>query len=97
MTRRSVGIAEIVPEELVEISRGDAAALGIENGDRVRVISRRGEISVRAKVTDRSQLGNVFMTFHHENALTNILTSGFRDPITGTPEYKSCAVKVEKL
>jgi formate dehydrogenase major subunit/formate dehydrogenase alpha subunit len=97
MTRRSVGIAEIVPEELVEISRGDAAALGIENGDRVRVVSRRGEISVRAKVTERSQLGNVFMTFHHENALTNILTAGFRDPITGTPEYKSCAVKVEKL
>jgi formate dehydrogenase major subunit/formate dehydrogenase alpha subunit len=96
MTRRSAGIAEIVPEELIEISHEDATALGIGNGDTVRVASRRGEIIVRAKVTDRSQGGNVFMTFHHRNALSNILTSGFRDPITGTPEYKSCAVRVIK-
>jgi len=38
----------------------------------------------------------VFLTFHFRNALTNILTSSHRDPITGTPEYKSCAVRVEK-
>lgn len=94
MTRRSQGIAEVVPEELAEISFADAAALGVSNGDWIRVSSRRGEIRVRAKVCERSQTGNVFMTFHHQNALTNILTSGFRDPITGTPEYKSCAVNI---
>jgi formate dehydrogenase alpha subunit len=96
MTRRCSGIAEVVPEELVEISREDAQSLGIVHGDWVKVLSRRGEVKVRAKVTDRSQAGNVFMTFHHQDALTNVLTSEHRDPITGTPEYKSCAVRVEK-
>jgi formate dehydrogenase major subunit/formate dehydrogenase alpha subunit len=96
MTRRCSGIAEIVPEEMLEISSEDAAALKIKNGDWVTVSSRRGEIKVRVKVSKRSQAGNVFMTFHHRDALTNVLTSGFRDPITGTPEYKSCAVRVTK-
>lgn len=96
MTRRCSGISEIVPEELLEISSEDAAALNIKNGDRVTVSSRRGEIRVRVKVSKRSQAGNVFLTFHHRDALTNVLTSGFRDPITGTPEYKSCAVRVTK-
>jgi formate dehydrogenase major subunit/formate dehydrogenase alpha subunit len=97
MTRRSSGISELVPEELVEISLADAQSLGINHMDWVKVSSRRGEVQVRAKVTDRSQTGNVFMTFHHENALTNVLTSEHRDPITGTPEYKSCAVRVERV
>jgi predicted molibdopterin-dependent oxidoreductase YjgC len=70
--------------------------LGIADAEHIRVFSRRGEISVKARVTKRSQPGNVFLTFHHQNALTNLLTSGHRDPITGTPEYKSCAVKIEK-
>ncbi|MCK5503776.1 MAG: hypothetical protein KAJ10_01365, partial [Thermodesulfovibrionia bacterium] len=48
------------------------------------------------KVTDRSQPGNVFMTFHFPEALSNFLTSEHRDPIAGTPEYKSCAVRIEK-
>ena len=96
MTRRCSGIAEVVPEELVEISREDAQSLGVNHMDWVKVSSRRGEVKVRAKITDRSQTGNVFMTFHHQTALTNVLTSEHRDPITGTPEYKSCAVRVEK-
>lgn len=97
MTRRASGISELVPEELVEISLEDAQALGIENKDWVTVSSRRGEVKVRAKVTERSQAGSIFMTFHHQDALTNVLTSEHRDPITGTPEYKSCAVRVEKM
>ena len=97
MTRRSSGISELVPEELVEISLADAQSLGINHMDWVKVSSRRGELQVRAKVTERSQAGNVFMTFHHQNALTNVLTSEHRDPITGTPEYKSCAVRVERV
>jgi formate dehydrogenase alpha subunit len=97
MTGRSSGITEIVPEELVEISPEDARALNVSSGDWVKVSSRRGEVPVKAKVTKRSQAGNVFMTFHHSNALTNILTSEHRDPIAGTPEYKSCAVRIEKL
>jgi formate dehydrogenase alpha subunit len=97
MTRRSAGIAEVVPEELAEIHPADADSLQIKNGDWLKISSRRGELKVRAKVSDRSQPGNVFMTFHHQDTLTNILTSGVRDPITGTPEYKSCAVRIEPL
>ncbi len=96
MSRRVSGIMELIGEELLEISSEDAKKLKINNGDMVKVSSRRGEIKVKAKVTDRSQPGNVFLTFHYQDALTNLLTSEHRDPITGTPEYKSCAVKIEK-
>lgn len=96
MTRRSKGIAQVVPIERVEISPEDAIKLGIKDRNWVKVSSRRGEVKVRAKVTSRSQSGNVFMTFHHQDTLTNDLTSEHRCPIAGTPEYKSCAVKVEK-
>ena len=95
MSRRSIGVGNIVNEELVEISPEDAKQIGIKHKDWVNVSSRRGTVKVRAKVTERSQAGNVFMTFHFQDALTNILTSEHRDPITGTPEYKSCAVKIE--
>lgn len=96
MTRRVKGIMELVPEELVEINPADAEKIKIKSGDMVTVSSKRGAVKVKAKVTNRSQKGNVFMTFHFDRALTNILTSEHRDPITGTPEYKSCAVKIEK-
>ncbi len=97
MTGRVPGIMELVPEELLEISPEDAIALKIESGEMVRVSSRRGAIKARAKVSNRSQAGNIFMTFHFRNVLTNVLTSEHRDSISGTPEYKSCAVRVEKL
>ena len=96
MSRRVPGIMELVSEERVEISPADAKQLNINNGDMVTVTSRRGKVKARAKVTTRSQKGNVFMTFHFQNALTNLLTSEHKDPIAGTPEYKACAVKIEK-
>ncbi len=96
MTGKVPGIVELVPEELLEMNPLDAKRLKIRDGDTVRVSSRRGEITVKAKITERSQKGNVFLTFHFRNALSNLLTSEYRDPITGTPEYKSCAVKIEK-
>ncbi len=97
MTRRVRGIMELFPEELLELSPADAERLKIKDGERVKVLSRRGEIEVKTKVTTRSQEGNVFLAFHHQDALTNVLTSEHRDPITGTPEYKACAVRIEKL
>ncbi len=97
MTRRVKGIAELYPEEMLEISPADAERLGIATGDMVKVVSRRGEIKVKARVFTRSQEGNLFLSFHHQDALTNILTSPHRDPVTGTPEYKACAVRVEKI
>jgi formate dehydrogenase alpha subunit len=96
MTRRVREIMEVAPEEMLEISPEDAKKLKIKDGDWVKVSSKRGKIKVRARVTDRSQKGNVFLTFHYTDALTNLLTSEHRDPITGTPEYKVCGVKIEK-
>ncbi|SDP44791.1 formate dehydrogenase major subunit [Desulforhopalus singaporensis] len=96
-TRRCQGIDRIVAAEKVEINPEDAERLGIISGNLLRVSSRRGEVRVKARVTDRSQPGCLFMTFHHQSCLTNLLTSEHRDPITGTPEYKVSAVRIEPV
>ena len=94
MTRRCEGFDLISPEELVEINPEDAKRLGIQDGQMVKVESRRGRVKVRALVTERSKPGTVFMTFHFQDALTNILTSPGLDSKTLTPEYKVCAVRI---
>lgn len=94
MTRRCRGLLALEPEEAVEIHPDDAARLGIEDGKRVVVTSRRGAIEVPAHVTVRSRPGSVFMAFHHADPLVNLLTSPGVDEIASTPEYKACAVRV---
>jgi formate dehydrogenase (NADP+) alpha subunit len=81
-------------EETVDIHPEDAAALGIENGDLVEVKSRRGELKVKAKVTEQVVPGLVFMSFHWSEVPTNVLTLNEYDPISGTAEYKACAVAI---
>jgi anaerobic selenocysteine-containing dehydrogenase len=82
---------------VVEISPKDASPLGIAQGDRVRVSSRRGEIVAKARVTEASPPGLVFMTFHFAESLANVLTNPKLDPISKIPEFKVSAVRVEKL
>lgn len=96
MTRRSKPINKRWPEELVWISPMDAEALGIKNFDSIKISSRRGFVTAKAKVTDGCQRGIVSMTFHFAEANGNILTNNAGDPITKTPEYKSCAVRIDK-
>jgi len=96
MTRRIKGIMELYPEELLEINPKDANRLNIKDGDMVNVASKRGEIQVKAQITDRSQEGMLFLSFHYQDALTNLVTSEFKDKIAGTPEYKACAVKISR-
>jgi formate dehydrogenase alpha subunit len=96
MTRRVDGLNLLVPEERVEINVQDGAALGIADGDWVRVSSRRGTVTARARVFNRPRPGLVFMTFHFAEALGNVLTNNVVDPVAKIPEYKVCAVKVEK-
>jgi len=96
MTGRSEGIRRLLPEETVEINPADGQRLGIEDGERVRVVSRRGEVTATARLTDRSGEGVVFLSFHFpDQVLTNLLTNDAHDPIAHTPEYKACAVRVE--
>lgn len=97
MTRRSRGIAAFKPEELIQLNEQDAAKLGIEDGERIRVSSKRGEVEARADVTDMVPPGVVFMTFHYKEAAVNLLTSDAVDPVAKIPELKVSAVKVEKV
>jgi formate dehydrogenase alpha subunit len=96
MTRRVRGLSQLHPEETVELSPQDAQALGLKDGDTVRVQSRRGEVTAKARITDRSQPGVVFMTFHFWESVTNVLTNPSMDPVCKTPELKVCAVRVSK-
>ncbi len=96
VSRKVAGLNVLMGEELVEINPEDASALGIADGDMVRVISRRGKVSARARVTEVSPAGVVFMTFHFAESPANLLTNPAFDPVTKIPEYKVCAVRVEK-
>ena len=96
-TGRVKGLNQILSEETADLSPSDAKKLGIENGEKVRVKSRRGEVVVKAKVTDQVPPGMVWMAFHFREANANWLTNPAFDPITLTAEYKACAVAVEKI
>ncbi len=97
MTRRCQGFDQIAGTELLEIHPDDARALGIADGNTVRIESRRGSIKAVATVTERSKPGTVFMTFHFQDDLTNVLTSHGMDNKTLTPEYKVCAVRIRAI
>lgn len=85
-------------EELLEICEEDAGAFGIEDGDMVRVSSRRGTVpQVKARVTDRVRSGLLFMGYSFPDEVpTNVLTINALDPRSGTAELKACAVSIEK-
>ncbi len=98
MTRRARGLLAVYDKALVEVNPDDAARLGLNGRKRVRIISRRGKVEAAAWVTDRVPPGMVFANFHfpgEQNA--NILTIAALDPIAKIPEYKICAVKVERV
>jgi formate dehydrogenase alpha subunit len=94
MTRRTEGLNERAPESFAEIAAEDAKKFGIEDESMIRVASRRGEIKVRAKISDMVDSGTVFIPFHYAEAAANRLTNAQLDPISNIPEYKVCAVKM---
>jgi formate dehydrogenase alpha subunit len=97
MTRKVSGLNILESEGVVEISPKDASQLGIVQGDKVKISSRRGEITAKARVTEALPSGLVFMTFHFAESAANILTNSKLDPISKIPEFKVSAVKVQKL
>ena len=97
MTRRSEKLHQEVPEGYVEISPEDANHLGLVKSERVRVVSRRGQIETRAWITRRVPPGVVFIPFHFAEAAANVLTNPALDPVAKIPEYKVGAVRVEKI
>jgi formate dehydrogenase alpha subunit len=97
MTRRSVTLTDQVNEAYVEVNPFDAEALGIEDLEKVRVSSRRGCIELKARVTPRIKPGTVFIPFHYAEAAANRLTINAIDPVAKIPEFKACAVRVERV
>ncbi len=95
MTRRTKPLIYREPQSYVEIHREDAAPLGIRDGDRVRVSSRRSAIAVNARVTDTIARGVVFMPFHFVE--TNELTIAALDPTSRIPQFKAAACRIEKI
>ena len=95
MSRHSEVLDTLVSVGAIEINPADAAPLGIADGDAVRVSSRRGQIEIAARVTDRVSPGTVFLAFHYREAPANRLTIAALDPVAKIPEFKVCAVKVE--
>jgi formate dehydrogenase (NADP+) alpha subunit len=93
----ATGVKVKQTEETVDIHPDDANRLGISDGEIVQVQSRRGELKVKAKVTDQVVPGLVFMSFHWSETPTNVLTLNEYDPISGTAEYKACAVSISKV
>ena len=97
MTRRVDGLNVMDGRELLRIHPEDAARMGIEDGQTVRVSSRRGELTVEARVTEVCPPGVVSLTFHFAETPTNVLTNAALDPVAKIPETKVCAVRVEKI
>ncbi len=96
MTRNSSSLHNEMPEGMAEMNPVDADRLGIRHNDMARFISRRGEVTSRVAVTDAVEPGVVFMSFHFMEANANVLTNPALDPICKIPEFKVCAVRVEK-
>ena len=98
MTRRIKQLHQAVPAAYVEVNRADAVKIGISTDDRVKIVSRRGELVLPARIDDRGRppRGTVFIPFFDEGKLVNQLTLDAMCNISKEPDYKKCAVRLEK-
>ena len=99
MTRRVRQLHQAVPAAYVEVNRADATELGIKQGDRVKVVSRRAELELEVSVEGRAKppRGSVFVPFFDESRLINRLTLDAMDNISKEPDFKKCAVRIERV
>src|SRR5713101_3203375 len=95
MTRRASGLDQREPTPVVEIHPADAAALGVADGDPVRLTSRRNTMVSSCRVSERVARGQVFVPFHFREAAANLLTNPVLDPYAKMAELKCCAVRLE--
>lgn len=97
MTDKTPGLNQICGHSFIEVNTEDAKHLGIADGAKVRVESRRGSISSVARVSEKTNPGETWMPFHFQDGNANWLTDAALDRICSTPEYKVCAVRVSAL
>ncbi len=95
MTRRSRALDAISPEGFMEVHPEDARSLELRDGDVATVRSRRGEVRIRARITDAVLPGTVFIPMHFREACANLLTDPRIDPYGKIPGFKFCAVSVQ--
>jgi assimilatory nitrate reductase catalytic subunit len=95
---REVPILErLSPEAWLEMNPRDARGLGLRSHDRVDVVSRRGRVrAVELRLTEITAPGQVFMPFHYVKTNVNEVTQSAFDPVSREPNYKQCAVRVER-
>jgi len=96
LTRREDGMRLKLDEPFVEVNSEDARSVGVADGEPLRLVSRRGEVVASARLGEKVRPGVVWMSFHFAEANANWLTNDAHDERTGTPEYKVCAVRLEK-
>ena len=96
MTRRSYALNSIEPNAFAAMHPSDVASLKLESGDHISVSSRRGTITLAVRSDDSIEPGCVFIPFHFREAAANVLTTDALDPYGKIPEFKYCAVNVEK-
>jgi len=96
MTRRARVLDALQPGPFVEMHPSELASLDIKDGEEVTVRSKRGAIRLPARENDGVQPGSVFIPFHFREAAANVLTNDALDPYGKIPEFKFCAVRVEK-
>ncbi len=97
MTRRSHTLHRENPEALLQLNPVDADRFQVGNGETVHLASRRGTIEVKAEISEAVSAGTVYTTFHFPEAPINLLTIGAKDEKAGCPEYKVCAVRIDKV
>ena len=97
MSRRTDVLDKLVSVGAIEMNPVDAERLGVADGEPVKVVSRRGAIQIAARVTERVMPGTLFLAFHFREAPANRLTIAALDPVAKIPEFKVCAVRIEKL
>lgn len=95
-TQQSKVLSSLAPRDVLEVNPLDGQKLDLNHGDMVKVISRRGEISIPVKLTETVDQGTVYTTFYSVDVPINLLTIDALDPMAKVPELKICAVKLEK-
>ncbi len=97
MSRRTELLNKESPTGYVEINPADAGKLNVADGEMVSVQSRRGEINIKALVTDRVPAGVIFIPFHFAECAANVLTNPAVDPVAKIPEFKTCSARIKKI
>lgn len=97
MSRRASNLDKLTPSCQIDIHPEDARRYGVVDGELVRVATKRGAVEVRARISERSPEGEIFLPFHFAEASANRLTSSEFDPVSKTPGFKKSAARIERM